>query len=389
MKKISYLSLLLLAGVFACTSGSHTEHDEHGGHDEHDHAAVAEEHDHEHDHDHGDEIILDPHVAKEFGVKVAEVAATDFNEVFKVSGRILPSSSGDVILSSKSAGIVTLKNDVNLGAKVNRGTVIASLSSRGMTGGDVNESAASALEMAKKELDRLKPLYEEQIIPKKDYIAAQNAYQQALIAYSGSKSGSAVVSPAAGVITELFVKSGEYVDAGQPVARVSSSQNLVLRADLPEKYMSESSNISSANIRATYMDSSLSLSDLGGKMIAATKDTYPVSPGYIPVYFEFSNNGAVTPGSACEVFLLGKDRNDVILIPESSIIEQMGQKYAFIKIDAEGYKKVPLKLGTSDGIYREVISGINPGDSLVVEGVTFIKLAETKNIVPQGHTHNH
>lgn len=386
MKNIYYLPLLLLAGVFACTSGVHTEHDDHGDHDGHDHAVnsdVAEEH------DHGDEIILDPHVADEFGVKVAEVTPADFSEVIKVAGRILPSSSGDVILSSKSAGIVTIKKNLNLGSKVNSGSVIATLSSRGIVGGDANESAAAELEMAKKELDRLKPLYEEQIIPKKDYIAAQNAYQQALIAYSGSKSGSAVVSPSAGVVTELFVKSGEYVDAGQPIARVSSSKNLVLRADLPEKYMGESADITSANIRTAYMDSSISLADLDGKMIAAVHDTYPVSPGYVPVYFEFNNNGAVTPGSSCEVFLLGKGRNKVILIPESSIIEQMGQKYAFIKIDAEGYKKIPLKLGTSDGIYREVISGINPGDSLVVEGVTFIKLAESKNIVPQGHTHNH
>ena len=67
----------------------------------------------------------------------------------------------------------------------------------------------------------------------------------------------------------------------------------------------------------------------------------------------------------------------------------MGQKYAYIRVDEEGYVKKPLKLGTSDGMYSEVISGIEAGDSVVIEGVTFIKLAETKNVAPQGHTHNH
>lgn len=384
MKKLSYLSIITAVSLISCTNNNHPEHDHE--HEAHDHSKEIESVE---AHEHSDEIILDEHIAHDFGVEVMGVEPADFNDVIKVSGRVLPSSSGDMILSAKSPGIITLKNGINLGSKVNSGTSIASLSSRGMTGGDLNESTAANLEMAKKELDRLKPLYEEQIIPKKDYIAAQNAYEQALIAHSGSKSGSSVNSHSSGVITELFVKSGEYVNAGQPIARVSSSQNLVLRADFPEKYMSDGMNIVSANIRTAYMDSAIALSNLNGKMVAAAKDSYPVSPGYIPVYFEFNNDGSVSAGTSCEVFLLGKKKNNAIVIPEKAIIEQMGQKYAFVKIDSEGYKKVPLELGMSDGKSREILSGINIGDSIVVEGVTFIKLAETKNIIPQGHSHNH
>ncbi len=384
MKNLPKLLLISSISLISC-SHNHTDHEanEHDVHNEHEDIELNEEH------DHGDEIILDEHIANDFGVKVAAVVPNDFNEVIKVSGIILPSSSEDNILSSKSSGIVTLNNHTNLGAKVNKGTSIASLSSHGMSGGDVNESTAAALEIAKKELERLKPLYEEQIIPKKDYIAAQNAYQQALIAHSGSNSGSIVSSPSNGTITELYVKSGEYVNAGQPIARISSARNFILRADLPEKYFKEFNNVISANIRTAYMDSAISISDLNGKMVASVQDSYPIAPGYLPIYFEFNNNGVLTAGSSCEVFLLGKNRKDVITIPENAIIEQMGQKYAFIKIDAEGYKKTPLELGASNGIYNEVISGLNFGDSLVTEGVTFIKLAETKNIVPQGHTHNH
>jgi len=381
MKKLSHLYLIIVVSLISCTN-NHSEHD----HELHDHSKEIESVE---AHEHSDEIILDEHIARNFGVEVIGIEPVDFNDVIKVSGRILPSSSGDMILAAKSPGIITLKNGINLGSKVSKGTSIASLSSRGMTGGDLNESTAANLDIAKKELDRLKPLYEEQIIPKKDYIAAQNAYEQALIAHSGSKSGSLVNSQSSGVITELFVKSGEYVNAGQPIARVSSSQNLVLRADFPEKYMAEEMNIISANIRTAYMDSAVALSNLGGKMVAAAKDSYPVSPGYIPVYFEFNNNGSVSAGTSCEVFLLGKKKSNAIVIPEKAIIEQMGQKYTFVKIDSERYKKVPVELGMSDGKSREVLSGINIGDSIVVEGVTFIKLAETKNIIPQGHSHNH
>ncbi len=381
MNKKSYLYLLIAFGFTSCGNGIHSEHNQA---DEHISEVKAGD-----VHEHSEEIVLDKHIANEFGVKVVEISPTHFNNVIKTAGKILPSSEDDVILSAKSAGIITFKNNLNLGSHVNKGTVVATISARGVSGGDENESAASTLEFTKKELERLKPLYEEQIIPEKDYLAAQNAYEQAFIAYSGSKQGSVVSSKSAGIITNLFVKSGEYVTAGQPIARVSSSKKLVLKADLPEKYVSGAHNIISANIRMPYQNLAISLAELNGKITTTPEDNYQVSPGYIPIYFEFENDGSITAGSSCEVFLLGKMKSDVIVIPEDAIIEQMGQKYVFIKIDDDGYKKVPVELGASDGVFQEVISGINQGDSLVVEGVTFIKLAENKNVIPQGHTHNH
>ncbi len=35
----------------------------------------------------------------------------------------------------------------------------------------------------------------------------------------------------------------------------------------------------------------------------------------------------------------------------------------------------------------EIKSGLKPGDEVVTEGTTFVRLAETSGVVPEGHKH--
>ncbi|WP_303425360.1 efflux RND transporter periplasmic adaptor subunit, partial [uncultured Muribaculum sp.] len=152
-------------------------------------------------------------MAERFGVKTAKLTPGMFNEVIKVSGQIVPAPDDQVVISARSSGIVTFAH----GCRVNSGATIATLSSKGFSGGDTNEATAIALNAAKKELDRITPLYKEGIVSQKDYNAAEQAYEQARASHSGSKSGSVATAPVSGSITQLLVQQGEYVTAGQPI----------------------------------------------------------------------------------------------------------------------------------------------------------------------------
>lgn len=383
MERLYKFTLIFLISLYGCSHGASSEH-VHSSQHEIDEIPESDEH-----HHHEGEIILHDHIAKEFGVTVGAVTPSRFHAVIKIGGRILPATSDDIVISAKSSGIVSFRGAINPGYKVSRGNIIASLSASGIAGGDINEVTALAVEAAKNELDRLKPLYDEQIISKKEYIAARNNYEQALASHSGSQSGSSVISPTDGVITEIYVKPGEYVESGQPIVRISSARKLLLRADVPERKLSAIKGLQTANIRMPYSDAIIPLSERNGQIVSNATVNIPAVAGYVPVYFEFSNDGSITPGSGCEVYLMGDEISDAIVIPENSIIEQMGQKYVFIKDDKECYRKVHIEVGESDGINRSVLSGVNPGDSIVLTGVAFMKLSENKNLVPPGHTHNH
>jgi multidrug efflux pump subunit AcrA (membrane-fusion protein) len=78
----------------------------------------------------------------------------------------------------------------------------------------------------------------------------------------------------------------------------------------------------------------------------------------------------------------------VISVPTESLTEEQGLYYVYLQVDADGYRKQEVTLGRNAGTRVEVLSGLTPGDQLVVRGARQVKLASATGAIP-GHTHNH
>lgn len=357
----------------------HEEHEEHGGHEGHE----------GHDHGHGDEIILEPERAKLMGVKTMTVSLQPFNNVIKVSGEIETSAQGSAVASAPTSGIVSYAPGIVPGKQVGAGTVIATVKASGISGGDPNALAKANVQAAQKEVERLKPLHDNGIVSTAEYNAAVAALNAAKAAYSPVAASGRIVAPVAGIITTLDVKEGQFVDAGAPVAAISGGGALTLRADLPQRYYNEMPSITGAKIKTPYNSEILDITAIGGSRV--TSSLPPRAGGaYLPVYFSIPNNNvALVPGTAVEVFLQGAPREKVVTVPVSALSEQQGNYYVYIKVDDEGYLKSPVTLGQSNGEAVEVLSGVHPGDVVVYECVTAVRLAEASGVIPEGHNHNH
>lgn len=347
-----------------------------------------------HHHDHGggnksDEIVLSPQDAERFGVYSQMVKPREFNEVVKVSGQIITAPTEQSVVTAHSSGVVTFKSGIVQGRKIVSGEAVASVSAKDMTGGDANEAAKIAYESAKRELERVEPLYKDGIVSVKDYNAIKRAFDEAAAAYTGNENGSVATAQSSGVITQLLVENGEYVEAGRPIAAISGNMNLTLRADLPEKYYDFLPTIVSANFRTSYNDEVVSLSQLNGRKISSSSLATAINPGYIPVYFSFDNDGSVIPGSFVEVYLIGASRQNVIVLPVDAITEQQGKYYVYVKLDDECYEKRMVTTGRSNGNEIEILSGLTRRDEVVSHGAVIVRLAESSGAVPEGHSHNH
>lgn len=403
IRALCAITILFLTPSCANTpkdDGLTCDHD-HGAHAGHNHSHEGHNHSHEgHNHDaetteneedshEGEEITLHAHQAEEFGVGVDTITAGDFAQIVKVSGQIESATTSRSVVSATASGIVRFAGNITEGKKVAAGAVIASISANGISGGDANAAARAALDAAKRELDRITPLHKDGIVSTKDYNAALQAYEAAKAAYSGTPSGGSATASTAGVITSLLVRQGEYVSVGQPIAIVSGNSSLTLRADLPEKYYNFLPTVSSANFRAAYTADIVCLKDLNGKLLSSAGAVGDNQRGYLPVYFSFENNGKVVPGSFAEVYLIGAKRSGVLAVPVAAVSEQQGQHFVYVRLDADCYKKCPVILGGNDGDRVEIVSGIKSGDVVVTRGMTFVKLAETSGVVPEGHSHSH
>lgn len=381
--------------------GHHHEHEgEHEEHAEHEHEHEGhnhESHEHEHAHSHeghahaenSDEIIFSEAKAKHFGVKTEVVKKGHFNEIIKVSGEILPAQGDESVISAKSSGILKLNSNAIEGRQVGAGTSIGSISSQNVTGGDANEAARINYEAAKRELERITPLYKDKIITEREYNSTKQVYEQAKAAMSANSTGagSSATSNIAGTITKMYVKDGEYVEIGAPIAVVSKNAHLVLRADLPNRYAPIVSTIRTANFKPSYTETTYELSKLNGKIVS-NKNLSVVAPGYIPINFEFTNTASIVPGTFAEIYLIGASKHNVITVPVKAITEEEGYFFVYAKIDHEGYMKKEVKLGMNNGEAVEILSGIHEGEEIVTEGAILIKLASQAGLVP-GHSHEH
>ena len=393
----------LMTGVTSCHNSNandevaHHHHDHGHGHEDHDHES-EEGHDHEHEghdheghegHDHGSgqEIVLEPERAKLLGVESQSAQPADFHAVIKAGGEILSAADATGIASAPAAGTVSFTRGMTEGQTVGAGALIATVKPGRVTGGDPNAAARAALNAAQREVDRLRPLHERGIVSTAEMNAALATLDAAKAAYSPAASTGRVTAPVSGTVTALLASEGQYVDAGAPIAEISSSNRLTLRVDVPQRHYGELSDLTGARIKAAYTDQVIDIADLGAKR--QTKAGARARGGYIPVYFTFNGNGALMAGSAVEVFLQGSPRPNVISVPLSAVSEQQGNYFVYIQVDDEGYLKSPVTLGENDGQNVEILKGVHPGDKVVVKGMTAVRLAETSGVVPEGHTHTH
>ncbi len=333
-------------------------------------------------HSHG-EIVLDPHMAEKMGVATEKVQPGAFSDVIHTSGAVVEAPGSTAIVPAPASGTVRFASNAVPGSKVSRGASVASISTSAVAGGNANEAARLALASAKAELDRVTPLHADGIVSTRDYNAARAAYDAARAAYSAGASSGVAKAPVSGVISGLLVSEGAYVNAGDALAQISSSADMTLRADLPERYARQAPMLTSARVGFSSADSLFTL----------TRSAAPVSatstPGYVPVYFTFRSDGTIPVGAIADVYLLGRERGNVISVPVEAISEQQGNTFVYVRIDEDCYHKVPVKVGASDGRRAEILSGLESGSDVVVAGATAVRLAESSGVVPEGHSHNH
>lgn len=386
------LALIGLAGCHSIHKESHPHETTH----EHEHG-----HDHSHDHDHGhaessehtDEIIFTREQAEAVGLATEVVARGVFHHVIKTSGSIEVAQGDETKIVATADGVVTFTNpSIAEGMEVRAGQAIATLSAKHIQDGDPATRARIEFETAEKEFQRAEILVKDRIISEKEFEQARLRYETAKTAYDAhgsnlSPEGIRVVSPISGYIANREVAQGEYVSVGQPIATVARNSRLHLKAEVPESHYLQLKDVATAHFKSAYSDQVYKLSELDGRLLSYGKTTG--TSFFLPVTFEFANQGGILPRAYTEVYLLSAPREGVISIPASAVTEEQGLYFVYLQLDEECYKKQEVTLGPSDGDRTEVLSGLQEGDRLVTHGVTQVKLAAVGSVMPEGHSHSH
>lgn len=324
------------------------------------------------------------------------VAKASFSNIIKTSGQILSAPGDEIIVIAKAKGIVLFSGSKTIiGSEVEAGTNLFIISGGDLAEGNVDatfKEAKASYEKAMTDYERASELAKEKIVSQKDFEQTKLDFENAQIVYNTiaknySVNGQSVSSTMNGFVKNIFVTEGQFVEAGTPLASISKNKKLILQANVSQKYFSILSSITSANFKATESETVYSTNLLNGKIISYGKSATANSP-FIPITFEIDNTGNLIPGSVAEVYLKSFPIPDALAIPISSLIEEQGNFFVYVQTEGESFQKREVKLGASDGMRVQLLSGVSERERVVTKGAYQIKLSQANGTLP-AHGHEH
>ena len=310
-------------------------------------------------------------------------------------------SDGQSILPAPSAGIVRLASPdkpIEAGDAVIEGQPLFAIvpDSEWQTGpARLREDYL----LARSELERVRRLQEEEAVSDRRVEEARVRFETLQTAVErlgwdglmddASLLSAEVKAPISGFVGEVFVVSGQRVAAGDPLARVVNPDRLILEARTPASRLSADKTIVDVVFQPAGDPRRYRLSDLGEPPVPSTP-LVGSDDNLATVRFRLDNpDHRFLAGTRGTAFLLADDASEEgVAIPVSAIHEENGFPVVFVQTGGESFEKRTLRLGTSDGAFTRVLSGIEVGERVVTEGAAFIRLASLAT-TEMGHGHVH
>ncbi|WP_414828219.1 efflux RND transporter periplasmic adaptor subunit [Alteromonas sp. H39] len=251
------------------------------------------------------------------------------------------------------------------------------------------KQAKSQLKLAEHDHERVSRLRESQSVSEEILDNRRSAAEQASANVAAIEAAldlaklnrgfARVEAPISGRVSRANITEGNYVTAGQTVlTRIVSTQPLYAYFDIDEQtYLN-------------YADSRQGGAAVDAKPVAmrrANDEDYRfwgninfvdnqvnANTGTIRVRAVFDNSDeTLLPGMFAHLKLAGQTREAGILISEKAIGTDLNNKYVLVVNQDNVAEYRPVKLGDKMGTLRLIESGLNPSDTIVVDGLQRIR----------------
>ncbi len=299
-------------------------------------------------------------------VSVIKAVKSDISEELRLTGSVEPYRIAQ--LASPAEGPV-----LNIGVReadhVSSGVPMISIGRKK----GAEAMIVSLREEFKKEEDNLKrtrQLVENRALPGEQLDQAKASYEKirALLIRAEEKAQDYIIkSPWRGVVSRINVKEGEFVPPRKVLLTLYDPSSLIIRTSIPEKY-------------ATEIDKEME--------IRVALDAYPemILKGHIERIYPYLDPRLRTrtveivlnkklkllPGMFARITILINKAEQAITVPEASLVKTSEGTAVFIFKNGKAVAQ-KVKTGIRNNNRIEIISGIIPGDKIIVKGNTKLK----------------
>ena len=191
-----------------------------------------------------------------------------------------------------------------------------------------------------------------------------------------------ITAPYNGVITMRYADTGALIPAGtaeglnQAVVRLAQSDVLRLRMPVPERdvpLVHVGSQVT-VHVQATGQQ-------FPGSVVRFTRDVSNATRTMLTEVDVKNPDLTLTPGMYADVTFNLEQKNNALLVPASSIIQ--GDEPSVMLVNSSNVvEKRPVVLGISGANSQEITSGLQPGDKVIIGGVSALQPGQTVSPQP-------
>lgn len=260
------------------------------------------------------------------------------------------------------------------------------------------KSAKGNLDMAKAQLveaklnyERLSNLYKTKSISKKDYDAAVASYNSAKAQVETAMGNlndsqirlgyTKVIAPVSGYTSKANYTVGNLISTSSttPLTVINKIDPLYVNFSIPATTMTtlrllkeEKKVFFNDQLMSTvYTEDNTKYPETGRVIFLDTMIT--PSTGDIKIRAEFKNpNKVLLPGQYVRASIDGIVFKDAIVIPQQTILQRQGKQFVIVVNDNNTTRFAEVKLGLNIGDKFLVLSGLNAGEKIVMEGTNKI-----------------
>jgi RND family efflux transporter MFP subunit len=185
-----------------------------------------------------------------------------------------------------------------------------------------------------------------------------------------------ISAPYSGVVTMRYADTGALIPAGtaeglnQAVVRLAQSDVLRLRMPVPERdvpMVHEGSTVM-VHVQATGQS-------FPGTVIRFTRDVSNSTRTMLTEVDVKNPSLTLTPGMYADVTFNLEEKDNALIVPASAIIQ--GDQPSVMLVDSGHHvQKRPVVLGIASANAQEITSGLQPGDRVIIGGLSTLQIGE-------------
>ncbi len=262
---------------------------------------------------------------------------------------------------------------------------------------------ASALDLARQERQRLDALWEQRAVPFREVLQARSAEEvaaaeleaarkrlaQVTRTAAGEVAGVPVLAPITGLVAQVQVAAGGFVEEGAALFQFVNPERLWLEARIAEADLGAIRQPQGAWFRVPGFDSAFVVTPETGARLVAFSALVDTDSRTLPVIFEFTRpDPRLRVGQAVSARVFTGEEAETLTLPASALIQEAGDELVYVQTGGERFERRLVRSGLRDGDQVAILAGLEPGDRVVSRGAYLVHLAAgAPAAVGHGHAH--